>query len=122
MNSGLSRPVVAARKNKEREKLAMRLTADQIEAIKQETEIFFGIGAQLWLFGSRVDDTKKGGDIDLFLRPTVNDVSQLAKARFAFLARLKQRIGGQKIDLVLQRAGGEELPIHELARQHGMKL
>lgn len=116
------RPTGATRKNKEREKLAMRLTADQIEAIKQETEIFFGIGAQVWLFGSRVDDTKKGGDIDLFLRPTVNDVSQLAKARFAFLARLKQRIGDQKIDLVLQRAGGEELPIHVQAKQQGVRL
>jgi hypothetical protein len=34
----------------------MRLTPDQIEAIKQETERFFGASAQVWLFGSRVDD------------------------------------------------------------------
>ena len=100
----------------------MRLSTSQIEAIKQETEHFFGIGAQVWLFGSRVDDTKKGGDIDLYLRPTVNDASQLAKARFTFLARLKQRIGDQKIDLVLQRTGDEELPIHVQAKLQGVKL
>ena len=100
----------------------MRLSTEQIKAIKQETELFFGAGAQVWLFGSRVDDTKKGGDIDLYLRPVVNDAAQLAKARFAFLARLKQRIGDQKIDLVLQRAGDEDLPIHVHAKQQGVRL
>jgi MSHA pilin protein MshC len=49
----------------------------------------------------------------------VNDATQLAGARFAFMARLKQVIGDQKIDLVLQRAGGEELPIHAQAKQQG---
>ena len=100
----------------------MRLTTQQIEAIKQETAHYFGTGAQVWLFGSRVDDTKKGGDIDLYVRPGINDADQLAAARFAFLARLKRRIGDQKIDLVLQRAGDEELPIHTQAKQHGVRL
>ena len=100
----------------------MRLSASQIEAIKQETEHFFGAQAEVWLFGSRVDDTKKGGDIDLYVRPGMSDAEQLVTARFAFLARLKQRIGDQKIDLVLQREGGEELPVHLLARQEGVRL
>ncbi|OFZ65656.1 MAG: hypothetical protein A2V79_07070 [Betaproteobacteria bacterium RBG_16_56_24] len=100
----------------------MRLNPDQIEAIKQETENYFGAQAEVWLFGSRVDDTAKGGDIDLYVRPGTGDADQLAAARFAFLARLKRRIGDRKIDLVLQRSGGEELPIHELARQLGVKL
>jgi len=100
----------------------MHLTTNQIEAIKQEAELCFGSGAQVWLFGSRVDDRKKGGDIDLYLRPGMNDAEQLVTARFAILARLKQRIGEQKIDLVLQREGDEELPIHLLARQEGVRL
>ena len=41
----------------------MRLSSSQIEAIKQETEHFFGAKAEVWLFGSRVDDTAKGGDV-----------------------------------------------------------
>ncbi len=100
----------------------MRLSIDQIEAIKQETEHFFGAAAQVWLFGSRVDDAAKGGDVDLYVRPTIADPAQLAEARFAFLARIKRRIGDRKIDLVLQRPGSEELPIHILARQHGVRL
>lgn len=100
----------------------MRLSAEQIKAIKQETEHFFGAQAEVWLFGSRVDDTKKGGDIDLYVRSGTSDADQLAASRFAYLAQLKQRIGDQKIDLVLQRDGGEVLPIHDLARQQGVRL
>lgn len=100
----------------------MRLSSGQVEAIKQETEHFFGAQAEVWLFGSRVDDNRRGGDVDLYVRSGMSDADQLAAARFAFLARLKRRIGDRKIDLVLQRSGGEELPIHELARQQGVKL
>lgn len=100
----------------------MRLNSEQIAAIKQETEHFFGAQAEVWLFGSRVDDMAKGGDIDLYVRPGISNADQLAAARFAFLARLKRRVGDRRIDLVLQREGGEELPIHELARRQGVKL
>ena len=39
----------------------MRLTPEQIEAIKQTASAAFGGGTAVWLFGSRVDDAKKGG-------------------------------------------------------------
>ena len=100
----------------------MRLSSSQIEAIKQETEHFFGAKAEVWLFGSRVDDTAKGGDVDLYVRAVSSDADELADARFAFLARLKRRMGDRKIDLVLQREGGDVLPIYELARQQGVRL
>jgi len=100
----------------------MRLNPEQVKAIKQETEHFFGARAEVWLFGSRVDDAAKGGDIDLYICPGISNADQLAAARFAFLARLKRRIGDRRIDLVLQRSGGEALPVHELARQQGVKL
>jgi MSHA pilin protein MshC len=38
----------------------MCLSSSQIEAIKQETEHFFGVQAEVWLFGSRVDDNQRG--------------------------------------------------------------
>lgn len=44
----------------------MRLSVSQIEATEQETAHFFG---EVWLFGSRVNDAEKGGDIDLYVRP-----------------------------------------------------
>ncbi len=100
----------------------MRLSAAQVEAIKQETEHCFGAQAEVWLFGSRVDDGAKGGDVDLYVQSGVGDAERLAAARFAFLARLKRRIGDRKIDLVLRREGGEMLPIYEIARRQGVKL
>jgi predicted nucleotidyltransferase len=100
----------------------MRLSAAQIETIKQEAERFFGTQAEVWLFGSRVDDMQRGGDVDLYVKSGMRDADQLARARFAFLAQLKRRIGDGKIDLVVQREGGEVLPIYEIAKQHGVRL
>jgi len=100
----------------------MRLSSAQIEAIKQEVEHFFGAQAEVWLFGSRVDDKQRGGDVDLFVKSGLRDAEQLAAARFAFLAQLKRRIGDGKIDLVLQREGGDILPIYEIAQQQGVRL
>ena len=45
----------------------MRLSTDQIQAIRQAAIAALGQGTSLWLFGSRVDDAKKGGDIDLLV-------------------------------------------------------
>lgn len=100
----------------------MRLQAEQINAIKQEAECFFGASAQVWLFGSRVDDSAKGGDVDLYVHTMSRDADQLAAARLSFLARLKRRLGDRKIDLVVHRAGSESLPVYELARKTGVML
>ena len=45
----------------------MRLTFKQHQAIKKYFLEVFREG-QIYLFGSRVDDNKKGGDIDLYIR------------------------------------------------------
>jgi predicted nucleotidyltransferase len=100
----------------------MRLSTEQVAAIKQETAHYFGTQAEVWLFGSRVDDKQRGGDVDLYVKSGMRDADQLVAARFAFLARLKRRIGDGKIDLVLQREGGEVLPIYEIAKQQGVRL
>ena len=44
----------------------MRLYEDQINVLKNKLHSISST-AQLYLFGSRVDDTKKGGDIDLLI-------------------------------------------------------
>ena len=47
----------------------MRLTTSQIETIRQAARQNFGAGASVWLFGSRVDDARRGGDVDLYIEP-----------------------------------------------------
>ena len=45
----------------------MRLTDEQVLTIKNIALTNFGAHAKLKLFGSRLDDSKRGGDIDLLV-------------------------------------------------------
>ena len=48
----------------------MRINATQHQSILQETQRSFGVDSEVWLFGSRVDDTRRGGDLDLYVETT----------------------------------------------------
>ena len=76
----------------------MRLSPVYQAIIKAEAIKAFDDNAAVFLFGSRVDDSKKGGDIDLFIR--IADKDGLFEKRIRFLARLKRQIGEQRIDVV----------------------
>lgn len=77
----------------------MRLTKYQTDTIKELTRKYFGPHAVACLFGSRTDDLKKGGDIDLLIK---NDDETLLtiENKLHFLAELKTKIGDQHIDTV----------------------
>jgi len=77
----------------------MRLSQTQIDVIVQVFQHVFSHG-ELVLFGSRVDDQRKGGDIDLYIQPA-EVMPDLVMRKIKFLAMLKSKIGEQKIDLVL---------------------
>ncbi len=77
----------------------MRLNEFQIEVINKLARKHFGEGATVYLFGSRADEDKKGGDIDLFI--TNKEEKRLnSEAKVQFLAELKIKIGDRKIDVV----------------------
>ena len=50
----------------------MRLSEKEIKIIKENTKKIFG-ESKIILFGSRLDDNKKGGDIDLYIIPQNKD-------------------------------------------------
>lgn len=101
----------------------MRLSQQQITAIKELTEETFGDDAEVYLFGSRVDDTRRGGDIDLYVETDLDDPEQIVEARLRFLSRLKQRIGDQRIDVVLRYPSRQPPPpIWETAKRTGIRL
>lgn len=79
----------------------MRLRQDEISAIKSAVEEILP-GAQVYLFGSRVDDSKKGGDIDLLI-VTNEKVGFKEQAKIDWM--LQQKLGEQKIDIVYQIEG-----------------
>lgn len=78
----------------------MRLTKKEIETIKKIAHEVFGTTTEVRLFGSRTNDLLKGGDIDLFIsggeRMTIQE-------KIVFLVKLKEVIGEQKIDVILDR-------------------
>jgi hypothetical protein len=52
----------------------MRLSDLQRDIFRKTVAEIFGAGAEVWLFGSRVDDNKRGGDIDLLVKINQVDV------------------------------------------------
>jgi len=95
----------------------MRLNEFEIKAIKESAGEVFGASVQVFLFGSRIDDTKKGGDIDLYIKTkTGNDFMHKIK----FLVALEQKIGEQKIDVVF--AEDESRDIEQQAISTGLLL
>ena len=77
----------------------MRLQDFEINSIKSTANQIFGKGSKVVLFGSRVYDNVKGGDIDLYIQPS--DKNNLWEKKIAFLVQLKSTIGDQKIDVIL---------------------
>lgn len=62
----------------------------------------FGTTTEVRLFGSRTNDLFKGGDIDLFISGGDSQRMTVQK-KIEFLVKLKELIGDQKIDVVLDR-------------------
>ena len=99
----------------------MRLNADQIQAIRQAATAAFGVDAAVWLFGSRVDDGKKGGDIDLLVRPSANAAEQPFAKKIKKLSLLERQLGERKIDLVIEQPG-DPRPIVMVAHTTGIQI
>jgi predicted nucleotidyltransferase len=102
----------------------MRLKPEEIMAIRESVEDAFGTDTPVWLFGSRVDDAQRGGDIDLFLETERPPADRLQR-KFRLLALLQARLGEQKIDLVLadpRDPHEQNRPIVREAKATGVRL
>jgi hypothetical protein len=101
----------------------MRLSPTQIDTIRDTARRCFGEDAEVWLFGSRVDDTRRGGDIDLYIETDLGTPDECWNAERRFLAGLYLALGEQKIDVVVKRRGdARQRPIFEVARAQGVQL
>ncbi|MBN6743002.1 nucleotidyltransferase domain-containing protein [Acidithiobacillus sp. MC6.1] len=99
----------------------MRLSPKQIATIRQATAATFGPDAHVWLFGSRIDDRLRGGDVDLLV--TLNrpiDRPALLSARLS--AQLERLLDGRQVDVLLKAPNLRQFPIHEIAESQGERL
>lgn len=76
----------------------IRLTPTEQQSIKQ-TILHYDPKAQIYLFGSRVDENKKGGDIDLLVLSTQLEFREQIRIKI----KLYELIGEQKIDLIIAK-------------------
>ncbi len=96
----------------------MRLTEEEQSVIKRIVAEVFGEDAVLWLFGSRVDDSKRGGDVDLYVVPAQCD--DLFMKRVTCLGKLEAALP-YPVDLVVHEPG-RDLPIYRIAQAQGVRL
>jgi predicted nucleotidyltransferase len=106
----------------------MRLTNEQIGIIKQTVQQC-AMPLQLEgirLFGSRTDDAKRGGDIDLMLvfkQPIARPAYLRAKVSSQIERQFEAQLGGAlKVDVLLQAPNLPMQAIHEIAEKQGVLL
>ncbi|MHB1075488.1 hypothetical protein [Thiobacillus sp.] len=99
----------------------MRLTIQQTRTIKQLATQIAGEHARVRVFGSRLDDQARGGDLDLMLElpEPVDNPAFLAAQLSAKVSRLMH---GRKVDILLAAPNLLRLPIHDVAYREGVEL
>lgn len=99
----------------------MRLTDDQTQAIRQLVRQIAGNQARVRVFGSRLDDTAHGGDLDLLLE-LAEPVDNPALMAAQLSAQVSRAMDGRKVDVLLSAPNLMRLPIHDMAFKEGQLL
>ena len=99
----------------------MRLTSNQQSAIRTAATEAFGAGAAVWLFGSRADDAKRGGDIDLLVLPGQDEADRLFDRKIRMLTKLERLLGERKVDVVIETPD-DTRPIVAIAHATGVQI
>ena len=90
-------------------------------AIKDCARRHFGEQAVVRLFGSRVRDDLRGGDIDLHVSTETQDQAE-GNAEIQFKRDLECRIGERRVDVLVNGPGGPRQPIEHIAILTGVIL
>jgi len=99
----------------------MRLSAEEVRVIRDVVAELAGDGARVRVFGSRVNDDARGGDVDLLVElPEPTREPAMLSARIA--ARMSRAMHGRKVDVLIAAPNLKTLPIHETARREGELL
>jgi len=99
----------------------MRLNKGQLEVIVNAVISHFDDDARIYLFGSRLDDTLRGGDIDLFIDlPTVDP--EMVWHSCQAVADMQMAMGEQKIDIIIRHPASSDQAIFHEALNHGVLL
>jgi predicted nucleotidyltransferase len=99
----------------------MRLTRQQIEAINTLARQLAGESVRIRVFGSRLDDAARGGDLDLMIElsdPVANPALLVAQLS----AKVSRILQGRKVDVLISAPNLRRLPIHAVAYREGVLI
>jgi predicted nucleotidyltransferase len=99
----------------------MRLTPSQEQITKSTVDRVLGTENRVWLFGSRVDDELRGGDIDLFIE-TEAVFPNRAKILCRLYGALIYALGDRKLDVLLKDGRTRDAPVFNIAKRTGVLL
>ena len=97
----------------------MRLKPEVKQQIIQYAKQYFGDDSKLYLFGSRIYDDKKGGDIDILLESMHNVDMQV---QVNFLRDIYKNVTERKVDLIVKTPFTKDRPIFHTAKREGILL
>ncbi len=103
----------------------MRINADQLSLVKTLSLRYFGKDAKLWLFGSRVDDEKKGGDYDFLIETSLTNPDEIISCKIDMITQLQSSgpFEDEKIDIIIKRQQSSfDMPIFHIAMQEGVQI
>lgn len=96
----------------------MRLNPRQLEVIRQTVHRVCGERTSVVLFGSRLHDDRRGGDVDLLLEAD-GDLSLVSRAKLKIA--LESGLG-VPVDLIVKPRSATPTPFEQIALQTGVRL
>ena len=99
----------------------MRLSPHSQAIIQQAVALRWGDRAKVRLFGSRLNDAAKGGDIDLHVH-VQGEVGNPIWEASLLAAQLQRQLDGRKVDVRLLDGVQASLPVDDIALSEGVLL
>jgi predicted nucleotidyltransferase len=99
----------------------MGLTAEQIDAIREVVRQECGPDVCVRLFGSRLDDASRGGDVDLLVESDL-PIERPAVLSSRLSALISRRLNARSVDVVLAAPNLQRSAVHRVAKEQGQKL
>ena len=98
----------------------MRISKEMAASLVELSRVHIASDAVVWLFGSRVRDEARGGDIDVMIEAP--GIDNRLERKIDFRLAFEDRWGEQKLDVIVHDANDDDLPIHSLVRATGVRL
>lgn len=99
----------------------MRLSPQHREAILRVVTETCGSSARVRLFGSRTDDVRRGGDVDLLVE-LPDEPERLFDLQRQLAAKLFRALDSRPVDVLIVGPHTPRASVHDEALRHGVLL